>query len=100
MSRLIYYVESNLVWFVIIVAGLGLVLPEAGKYLQPLIGLLLAALMFIISLTFDAHAVRLVLRKTSRQFLALILVNGPMWLAGLLTGRLFFWQWDPRVTDT
>ncbi|CAN0590173.1 unnamed protein product, partial [Laminaria digitata] len=46
MSRLIYYVESNLVWFVIIVAGLGLVLPEAGKYLQPLIGLLLAALMF------------------------------------------------------
>ena len=94
MSRLTYYVESNLVWFVIIVAGLGLVLPEAGKYLQPLIGLLLAALMFIISLTFDAHAVRLVLLKTSRQFLALILVNGPMWLAGLLTGRLFFWQWS------
>ena len=97
MSRLIYYVESNLVWFVIIVAGLGLVLPEAGKYLQPLIGLLLAALMFIISLTFDAHAVRLVLRKTSRQFLALILVYGPMSLAGLLTGRFFFagvrWLW-------
>lgn len=53
--------------------------------------------MFIISLTFDAHAVRLVLRKPSRQFLAMILVYGPMSLAGLLTGRLFFavvrWLW-------
>ena len=90
MGRLIYFIESNLVWFVIIVAGIGLVLPETGNYLQPLIGLLLAALMFIISLTFDAHDVRLVLRKPSRQFLALVLVYGPMSLAGLLTGRLFF----------
>ena len=47
-------------------------------------------LMLVISLTFDAHDVRLVLRKPSRQFLALILVYGPMSIAGLLTGRLFF----------
>ncbi|WP_342595538.1 bile acid:sodium symporter family protein [Salinicola lusitanus] len=90
MSRLISFVESNLVWFVILVAGLGLIIPETGKFFEPSIGPLLALLMLIISLTFDAHDVRLVLRKPSRQFLALGLVYGPMSIAGLLTGRLFF----------
>lgn len=90
MSRLISFVESNLVWFVIAVAGLGLIIPETGKFLKSSIGPLLALLMLIISLTFDAHDVRIVLRKPSRQFLALGLVYGPMSIAGLLTGRLFF----------
>lgn len=90
MNRLIYFVESHLVWFVILVAALGLIFPESGKFLQSSIGLLLALLMFIISLTFNAEDVRIVFRKPSRQFLALFLVYGPMSIAGLLTGRLFF----------
>lgn len=90
MNRLITFVESNLVWFVIVVAGLGLIIPETGKLFEPTIGPLLALLMLIISLTFDAHDVRLVLRKPSRQLLALGLVYGPMSIAGWLTGRLFF----------
>ncbi len=90
MSRLISFVESHLVWFVIVAAGLGLIIPETGNFFASFIGPLLALLMLVISLTFDAHDVRLVLRKPSRQFLALILVYGPMSIAGLLTGRLFF----------
>ncbi|HEY9031995.1 MAG TPA: bile acid:sodium symporter family protein [Kangiella sp.] len=90
MRRLIYFVESNLVWFVIIVAGIGLIFPESGKYLGSSIAPLLAILIFVISLTFDAHAVRIVFRKPSRQFLAMGLVYGPMSIAGFLTGRLFF----------
>lgn len=90
MGRLMYFVESNLVWFVIVVAGLGLVFPASGQYLASSISPLLALLMLVISLTFDVHAVRIVLRKPSRQFLALGLVYGPMSIAGFLTGRLFF----------
>jgi BASS family bile acid:Na+ symporter len=51
---------------------------------------MLALLMFVISLTFDANDVRLVLRKPSRQILALGLVYIPMSIAGMLTGRFFF----------
>jgi BASS family bile acid:Na+ symporter len=80
MRRLIYFVESNLVWFVIIVAGVGLILPESGKYLDSSIAPLFVILMFVISLTFDAHAVRIVFRKPSRQFLAMGLVYGPIQL--------------------
>ncbi|WP_257119986.1 bile acid:sodium symporter family protein [Pseudidiomarina tainanensis] len=82
--------ESNLVWFVISVAALGLLLPETGRFFESSIGLLLALLMLVISLTFDAHDVRMVLRKPSRQLWALGLVYGPMSIAGWLTGRLFF----------
>ncbi|HCO64410.1 MAG TPA: bile acid:sodium symporter, partial [Alcanivorax sp.] len=90
MNQLISFVESKLVWFVIVVAGLGLAIPETGQFLEPGIGPLLALLMFIISLTFDAHDVRMVVRKPSRQFLALGLVYGPMSIAGWVTGRFFF----------
>jgi BASS family bile acid:Na+ symporter len=90
MMRFIYFVESNLVWFVIALAGLGLLFPGLGAHLEPFIGPMLALLMFVISLTFDAHAVRVVFRRPSRQFLALALVYGPMSIVGFLTGRLFF----------
>lgn len=90
MNKAIYFVESNLVWFVVIVAGFGLLLPASGLFLESLIGPLLAILMLVISLTFDAHAVRTVFRKPSRQIFALVLVYGPMSIAGFLTGRLFF----------
>lgn len=90
MRKIIYFVESNLVWFVVIVAGFGLLLPASGLFLESLIGPLLAILMLVINLTFDAHAVRTVFRKPSRQIFALVLVYGPMSIAGFLTGRLFF----------
>ena len=90
MSRFLYFVEAHLVWFVIFVAGLGLLFPSSEMFLESSIGPLLALLMFIISLTFDAHAVRIVFRKPSRQLLALGLVYDPMSIAGFLTGRLFF----------
>ncbi|MEE3110627.1 MAG: bile acid:sodium symporter, partial [Pseudomonadota bacterium] len=90
MGRFIYFVEAHLVWFVIVVAGGGLLFPATGIMLKFAIGPLLALLMLIISLTFDAHAVRIVFRKPSRQLLALGLVYGPMSIAGWLTGRLFF----------
>ena len=90
MGRFIYFVEAHLVWFVMFVAGVGLLFPATGIMLKFAIGPLLALLMLIISLTFDAHAVRIVFRKPSRQLLALGLVYGPMSIAGWLTGRLFF----------
>ena len=71
MGRFIYFVEAHLVWFVIVVAGGGLLFPATGIMLKFAIGPLLALLMLIISLTFDAHAVRIVFRKPSRQLLAL-----------------------------
>ncbi|WP_246009150.1 hypothetical protein [Vreelandella nanhaiensis] len=94
MSRFIYFVEAHLVWFVMVVAGVGLLFPATGIMLEFAIGPLLALLMLIISLTFDAHAVRIVFRKPSRQLLALGLVYGPMSIAGWLTGRLFFGLFD------
>ncbi|WP_022964285.1 hypothetical protein [Halopseudomonas pelagia] len=42
MIRFIYFVESNLVWFVITLAGLVLVFPGLGTHLEPFIGPLLA----------------------------------------------------------
>lgn len=67
-----------------------MIFPTTGLLLESSIGPLLALLMLIISLTFDAHDVRIVLRKPSRQLLALGLVYGPMSIAGFLIGRLFF----------
>ena len=42
MRKLVYFVESHLVWFVIFVAGTGLAFPEFGLFLKPSVGLLLA----------------------------------------------------------
>lgn len=83
-------IESNLLWLVIGTTVLGLLAPSLGRALATGISPLLALLMLMISLTFDASAVRLVLKRPGYQLLALALVYGPMSLAGLLTGRLFF----------
>lgn len=40
MSRLIFIIESNLVWFVIGIALLGLLVPASGQFLDPAIGLM------------------------------------------------------------
>lgn len=83
-------IENNLLLLAIGATTLGLVFPAAGIVLEPAIGPLLALLILVISLTFDAGAVRIVLRRPDRQLWAFGLVYGPMSLAGWLTGRLFF----------
>lgn len=90
MKRVLAWVENNLLFLAVAVAALGLFAPSLGLFLEAGIGPLLALLMLVISLTFDAHAVKLVVQKPSRQLWALGLVYGPMSLAGWLTGRLFF----------
>jgi len=83
-------IESNLLVLVVGTTVLGLVAPSLGQVIANGISPLLALLMLMISLTFDASAVRLVLKRPGYQVLALALVYGPMSLAGLFTGRLFF----------
>ena len=90
MRTLLNLIENNLLFLAISVSVSGLVWPAPGIFLEQHIGLLLATLMFVISLTFDAKAVKLVLKRPNRQLWALFLVYGPMSLAGWLTGRLFF----------
>ena len=90
MQRTLAFVENNLLLLAIATAALGLLVPSVGIILESGISPLLALLMLVISLTFDAHAVKLVFKKPSRQLWALGLVYGPMSLAGWLTGRLFF----------
>ncbi|CAM5201558.1 bile acid:sodium symporter family protein [Oligella ureolytica] len=90
MRTLLNLIENNLLFLAIAVAALGLICSSLGIFLEQYIGLLLATLMFVISLTFDAKAVKLVLKRPNRQLWALFLVYGPMSLAGWLTGRLFF----------
>lgn len=90
MQKILGLIENNLLPLAVATAVLGLLLPSVGVFLAQGISPLLALLMLVISLTFDAHAVRLVLQKPSRQLWALGLVYGPMSLAGWLSGRLFF----------
>lgn len=90
MRKVLELIESNLLLLAIGATVLGLVAPMAGLVLEPAISPLLALLILVISLTFDAGAVRIVFRKPDRQLWALFLVYGPMSLAGWLTGRLFF----------
>lgn len=90
MQKLLTFVENNLLLLAVLAAGFGLFVPSVGIALSGSIGPLLAALMLVISLTFDAHAVKLVFRKPGRQLWALGLVYGPMSLAGWLVGRVFF----------
>jgi BASS family bile acid:Na+ symporter len=90
MRKLLRFVEHNLLLLAVATAALGLAVPGLGVVLHGAISPLLALLMLVISLTFDAHAVRIVLRRPDRQAWALFLVYGPMSLAGWATGRLFF----------
>ncbi|EJU0637219.1 bile acid:sodium symporter family protein [Salmonella enterica] len=90
MTKAFAFIENNLLLLAILTTVLGLLVPMIGVVLEAGISPLLALLMFVISLTFDAHAVKLVFQKPSRQIWALGLVYGPMSLIGWLTGRLFF----------
>ena len=90
MLKLLRLIEDNLLPLVLLTALVGMLVPASGIVLQGAIAPMLAALMFVVSLTFDAQAVGMVLRRPSRQIWALALVYGPMSIAGWLTGRLVF----------
>jgi bile acid:Na+ symporter, BASS family len=90
MQKILNLIENNLLSLAIGATVLGLAVPSIGIVLEAGISPLLAALMLVISLTFDAHAVKIVFQKPSRQIWALALVYGPMSIAGWLTGRVFF----------
>lgn len=90
MRSIFRFIENNLLFLAIVTTAVGLAVPSIGFALETGISPLLALLMLVISLTFDANAVRIVFRRPSRQLWALGLVYGPMSLAGWLTGRLFF----------
>lgn len=83
-------VERNLAPLVIVTAVAGLAVPGVGRVLSAAITPLLALLMLCVSLTFDLSALRAVLARPGVQVLATGLVYGPMSLAGLVIGRLFF----------
>lgn len=92
MRRLLTLVEENLLVLAVLTTLFGLAAPGSVQWLGGWISPLLALLMLVVSLTFDAGALRLVLRRPGRQLWALGLVYGPMSLAGWLTGRAFFGQ--------
>lgn len=100
MHRAAAFIEANLLPLVLITAAVGLLAPPIGTALAPGISPLLALLMLVVSLTFDLHAVRVVLARPSRQLWALALVYGPMSLAGWLTGRVFFGSGPLAVGQT
>lgn len=78
MTKILAFIENNLLLLAVLTTILGLLAPAIGVVLEAGISPLLALLMFVISLTFDAHAVKLVFQKPSRQIWALGLVYGPM----------------------
>lgn len=63
MRKLLHSIESHLVVWVVVVAASGLVWPVLGTWLASSISVLLALLMLVISLTFDARAVHVVLKN-------------------------------------
>lgn len=83
-------IEQNLLPLVLVTLVLGLLVPDLGVALEWAITPLLALLMFLVSLSFNARAVRVVLARPQLQLLALFLVYVPMSIAGLLLGRAFF----------
>ena len=90
MRKILDFIENNLLLLAVLTTALGLLVPTVGITLETGISPLLALLMLVISLTFDAKAVQIVFRKPGRQLWAFGLVYGPMSLAGWLTGRAFF----------
>lgn len=90
MRKILNFIENNLLLLAVLTTALGLLVPSVGIILETGISPLLALLMLVISLTFDAKAVQIVFRKPGRQLWALGLVYGPMSVAGWLTGRAFF----------
>jgi BASS family bile acid:Na+ symporter len=83
-------VEDRLLVLVVLTAVAGLALPTAGAALAGAVGPLLALLIFAVSLSFDADALRAVLRRPGLQLLATLLVYVPMSLVALLLARMTF----------
>lgn len=89
MARL-RWVEQNLLLLVVATAALGLAVPALGTSIAGFVTPLFAVLMFAVSLTFDVHDLRLVLRRPGLQVVATTLVYLPMGLAGALIARVLF----------
>jgi len=83
-------VDRNLLVLVVVTGVAGLALPQAGQLLSTAVGPLLALLMFAVSLTFDAGALKAVLRRPGLQLLATVLVYVPMSLAALILASSVF----------
>jgi bile acid:Na+ symporter, BASS family len=83
-------VEDNLVLLVVATGAVGLAAPALGQALAGAVPLLLALLMFAVSLTFDLATVRAVLRRPGVQVLATVLVYGPMSLAAVVIAGAAF----------
>ena len=83
-------VENNLLLLVLVTGVVGLVVPRVGQVLCGSVTILLAALMFAVSLTFDVAALRVVLRRPGMQLLATVLVYVPMSLAAVAIATVAF----------
>lgn len=81
------WLERRLLLGVLVTTGAGLALPPLGNVLLPAVPPLLAALMLVISLTFDWRAVRAAVTKPLVMLLTVVLVFGPMSLLGYGLGR-------------
>ncbi|MCC5948015.1 MAG: bile acid:sodium symporter [Nitriliruptoraceae bacterium] len=83
-------IERHLLVLVVATGAIGLLLPRIGQALSGAVTPLLALLMFAVSLTFDLHAVRAVLRRPGVQALATVLVYVPMGLVAFGLATLAF----------
>lgn len=88
-------VEQNLVALVIATTVLGLAVPAVGSSLVGGVAPLFALLMLAVSSTFDAHDLRVVLRRPGLQATATALVYLPMGIIGAVLGRLLFGAGTP-----
>ena len=70
--------------------AVGLLVPRLGQFLSAAVTPMLAVLLLAVSLTFDATALREVLRRPGLQLLAALLVYGPMSLLGLALATVVF----------
>jgi len=84
------WIEQNLVLLVVTTAALGLAVPALGMSIAGIVTPLFAVLMLAVSLTFDVHDLRLVIRRPGLQVVATALVYLPMGLVGALLGRVLF----------
>ena len=83
-------VENNLLLLVLATGAVGLAVPQVGQALSGAVTLLLAVLMFAVSLSFDVAALRVILRRPGLPLLATVLVYVPMSLAAVGIATVVF----------
>ena len=88
-------VERNLMGLVVATTAVGLAVPQLGTWMAGAVTPLFAVLMLAVSLTFDVHDLRMVVRRPGLQATAMTLVYLPMGLIGALLGRVLFGAGTP-----